>query len=189
MQTNRWDVLIREVGSCLESLNEVGCGLNGACAKAGIELYPVSFLLKTFQSFWLFQILRMAFRSQLGSQETFSGLALLSYIKLNCGQGRPRTHLEDPLYFITYGILLISIFLHGMHSSSIPQNSIFSWNKVKWYFLCDAPGSLMPLLPEVLLHFVLSVFKPSINSLRIGTVPYIWNWSKTDQYVNSGLST
>lgn len=170
---------IYKVGSCLESLKGAGCGLNWACAKAGIELYYVPFLFKTFKNFWLSKTLRMAFRSQLGSQGTFSDLGLFSFIKLSYGQAKPRNLFKGPTAFYCLWNFAYPHLLTWNAQLPLPTKFYFFLeNKVKWHLFYDAPGSLMSLLPEVLLHFVLSLFKPSINSLRIGTVPYMRNWNK-----------
>lgn len=162
--------------------------VNGACPMAGIEPHYVSVLFTTFKSFCLAQILRMASWFQLLSQATFSILRLFSYIKLNLSQARlpviSRTHcsllprgFSDPHLF-TWNELLPS-----------PSHRIlvFLENQVKWCLFCV--GNLMLPCPKLLLHSAPPVSKPSTNFLRIGIVPYIWNWNKTDPYSNSGFST
>ena len=139
MQTNPWDVQIYEAGFCFESLKGGCCGLDGAYSVAGIEPHHVSLLLKTFKSFWLSQILWIAFRVQLGPRGTFSVLALFPYIKLNFGQTRLLIISRTCWTFLPMQFCVSPSF--HVQCSPSPSNKIlfFLENQVKCHLSCDAP--------------------------------------------------
>lgn len=94
--------------------------------------------------------------------------------------------MVKPDYFSSWESTVFSYLWNFAHSHLVTWNPLFlqptkfySFLKIRWNDVSFVMSRcLMPLLPEPLLHFVLPMSKPSINSLRIGIVPYIWNWIK-----------
>lgn len=158
--------VIYEARFCLESLKGGGCGLDGTCPVAGIERAPSCLTSGCPKSS------EWHSGPNYGPRHLFSFSSIsLYYAKLQSNQ--TIHHFKNPLHFLTYAILFISIFSH--EGTPSPSNKILLFLEIQanCHLCCDAPHDLMSLLPELLSHFVLPVPEHSPNSLRIGRVPYV----------------
>lgn len=121
--------VVYEARFCLASLKGGGCGLDGTCPVAGIERAPSCLTSGCLKS------LEWHSGPNYGPRHLFCFSSIsLYYAKLQSNQ--TIHHFKNPLHFLTYAILFISIFSHGRHSLSIQQDSIVSWDS----------GKLSPLL-------------------------------------------